>query len=40
MRMTPVMTREQMNQNLIAALEKSGFKFRPNLKQEYEGGLK
>jgi hypothetical protein len=38
-RVTPDMAREQKRRNLIAALEKSGFTIRPDVKQEDEGGL-
>jgi hypothetical protein len=37
-RLTPRMTREQIKQNLIVALEKSGFTIKPSVKHEYEGG--
>jgi hypothetical protein len=37
-RLTPAMTREQMKQNLIDALEKNGIKVQPAPQQEDEGG--
>ena len=39
-RLTPDMTREQKRRNLIAALEKSGFTIRPDIKEEDGGGPK
>jgi hypothetical protein len=39
-RLTPDMTREQIKQNLIAALERSGFTSKPNVKQKDKGDCK
>ena len=38
--LTPDMTRKQKIRNLRAALEKSGFTIRPDIKQEDGGGPK